>query len=47
MYINKQKTANAEFNPNSIKNLFNMTMIFNNIFHNSIQNITNLKRCMT
>ena len=47
MYINKQTTAKAEFNPNSIKNLINVKMTFKNIFHNSIQNITNLKICMT
>ena len=45
--MNKQTKANAEFNPNSIKNLFNLKMTFNNIFQNSIQNITNLKMCMT
>merc|ERR1712240_103322 len=47
MYINKQTTAKAEFNPNSIKNLFNVKMTFKNLFHNLIQNITNLKIFMT
>ena len=47
MYINKQTTAKAEFNPNSIKNLFNVEMTFKNIFDNLIQNITNLEICMT
>ena len=47
IYINKQKKAKTEFNPSSIKNLFNVKMTFKNIFHNSIQNITNLKMCMT
>ena len=28
MYINKQTTAKAEFNPKSIKNLFNVKMTF-------------------
>merc|ERR1712240_224439 len=28
MYINKQTTAKAKFNPNSIKNLFNMKTTF-------------------
>ena len=28
MYINKQTTAKAEFNPNSIRNLINMKMTF-------------------
>ena len=47
MYINKQTTAKAEFNPNSIKNLFNVKTTFKNLFHNLIQNITNLKIFMT
>ena len=47
MYINKQTTAKAEFNPNSIKNLFNVKTTFKNLFHNLIQNITNLKICIT
>ena len=37
MYINKQTTAKAEFNPNSIKNLINVKTIFKNIIHNLIQ----------
>ncbi len=47
MYINKQTTAKAGFNPNSIVNLINMKTTFKNIFDNLIQNITNLKICMT
>ena len=47
MYINKQTTAKAEFNPNSIKNLLNVKTTFKNLFHNLIQNITNLKIFMT
>merc|ERR1712082_528825 len=47
MYINKQTTAKAEFNPNSIKNLFNVKTTFKNLFHNLIQNVTNLKIFMT
>ena len=47
IYINKQTTAKAEFNPSSIKNLFNVETIFKNIFDNLIQNITNLKICIT
>ena len=47
MYINKQTTAKAGFNPNSIKNLINMKTTFKNIFHNLIKNITNLIICMT
>ena len=43
MYINKQTTEKAGFNPNSIKNFINVKMTFKNIFHNLIQNITNLK----
>ena len=47
IYINKQTTAKAEFNPSSIKILFNVETTFKNIFDNLIQNITNLKICMT
>ena len=47
MYINKQTRAKAGFNPNSIKNFINVKTIFKNIFNNLIQNITNLKICMT
>ena len=47
MYINKQTTAKAGFNPNSIKNLINVKTTFKNIFHNLIKNITNLIICMT
>ena len=47
MYINKQTTAKAGFNPNSIRNLINVKTTFKNIFHNSIKNITNLIICMT
>ena len=47
IYINKQTTAKTEFNPSSIKNLFNVETTFKNIFDNLIQNITNLKICMT
>ena len=47
IYINKQTKAKAQFNPNSIKNLFNVETTFKNIFDNLIQNITNLKICMT
>ena len=47
MYINKQRTANAGLNPNSIKNSINMKRTIKIIFHNLIQNITNLKICMT
>ena len=47
MYINKQTTAKAGFNPNSIENLINMKTTFKNIFHNLIKNITNLITCMT
>ena len=36
MYINKQTTAKAGFNPNSIKNLINVKTTFKNIFHNLI-----------
>ena len=45
IYINKQTTAKAGFNPNSIKNFINVKTTFKNIFHNLIQNITNLKIC--
>ena len=34
MYINKQTTAKAGFNPNSIKNFINIKTTFLNIFHN-------------
>ena len=37
MYINKQTTAKAGFNPNSIKNFINVKTTFKNIFHNLIQ----------
>ena len=47
IYINKQITAKAEFNKNFIKNFTNMKAIFKNILHNLIQNITNLKICIT
>ena len=43
MYINKQTTAKARYNPNSIKNFINVKTTFKNIFYNLIQNITNLK----
>ena len=33
MYINKQKTGRADFNPNSIKNSFSVKTTFKNIFH--------------
>ena len=46
MYINKQTTAKAGFNPNSIGYLINVKMTFKNIFQYIIQNITNLKACM-
>ena len=36
MYINKQTTAKAGFNPNSIKNLINVKTTFKNIFNNLI-----------
>ena len=36
MYINKQTTVKAEFNPNSIKNFINVKTTFKNIFHNLI-----------
>ena len=47
MYINKQTTDKAELNPNSIKNLFNMKTAFKSILYNLIQNISNLKVCIT
>ena len=47
MYIKKKTTAKAEFNPKSIKNLFNVRTTFKNLFHNFIQNITNLRMFMT
>ena len=34
MYINKQTTAKAGFNSNSIDNFINVKMTFKNIFHN-------------
>ena len=34
MYINKQTTAKAGFNPNSIKNFINVKTTFKNIFPN-------------
>ena len=36
MYINKQTTVKAGFNPNSIKSFINMKTTFKNIFHNLI-----------
>ena len=36
MYLNKQKTAKARFNPNSIKNFINVKTIFENTIHNLI-----------
>ena len=36
MYINKQTTVKAGFNPNSIKSFINVKTIFKNIFHNLI-----------
>ena len=47
MYINKQTTAKAEFNPSSIENIFKVETTLKNIFDNLIQNITNLKICMS
>ena len=47
MYINKQTTAKAGFNPNSIENLINVKTTYKNIFNNLIRNITNLIICMT
>ncbi len=43
MYINKQTTAKAQFNPSSIENLFNVETTFKNIFDNLIQDISYLK----
>ena len=36
MYINKQTTAKAGFNPYYIKNFINVKRTFKNIFHNLI-----------
>ena len=36
MYINKQTTAKAGFNPNSIKNFIYVKTTFRNIIHNLI-----------
>ena len=36
MYINKQTTAKAGFNPNSIKKFINVKITFKNIIHNLI-----------
>ena len=36
MYINKQTTVKAGFNPNSIKNFSNVKTTFKNICHNLI-----------
>ena len=36
MYINKQTTVKAGFNPNSIKSFINVKTTFKNIFHNLI-----------
>ena len=36
MYINRQTTAKARFNPNSIKKFINVKTTFRNIFHNLI-----------
>ena len=36
MYINKQTTAKAGFNPNPIENFINVKTKFKNIFHNLI-----------
>ena len=47
IYINKQTTAKAEFNPSSIKNIFNVSMTFKNIFDNLKQSFTGLEICMT
>ena len=43
MYINKQTTAEAGFNPNPIKNFINVKTTFTNIFYILVKNITNLK----
>ena len=47
MYINKQTKAKAGFSPKFIKKIINVKKTFKNIFHNLIQNITNLEICMT
>ena len=36
MYINKQTTVKAGFNPNSVKSFINVKTTFKNIFHNLI-----------
>ena len=36
MYINKQTTVKAGFNPNSIQGFNNLKTTFKNIFHNLI-----------
>ena len=36
MYINKQTTVKAGFNPNSITSFINVKTTFKNIFHNLI-----------
>ena len=36
MYMNKQTTVKAGFNPNSIKSFINVKTTFKNIFHNLI-----------
>ena len=36
IYINKQTTVKAGFNPNSIKSFINVKTTFKNIFHNLI-----------
>ena len=36
MYINKQTTVKAGFNPNCIKNLSNVKTTFQNIIHNLV-----------
>ena len=36
MYINKQTTAKAGVNPNSLRNFINVKTTFKNIFHNLI-----------
>ncbi len=43
MYTNKQTTAKAGFNLNSIKNFINVKTTFKNIFHNLIQILLTLK----
>jgi len=47
MYVNKQTKAKAGSSPKSIKIFINVKTTFKNIFHNLIQNITNLIICMT